>query len=97
MRNKTWIFSSVITVTSGILISEEAAIVITGHSAANLIWKQESNCGGRKAIKGRMGNAETLTQDSKKGTRPQWRRPQAPRAHVYLALVGGFSLHYTER
>lgn len=47
-RNKTWVFSSVVTVTSGILMSEEAAIVIRGHSAANLVWKQESNYGGRQ-------------------------------------------------
>lgn len=65
MRNKTWVFSSVITVTSGILMSEEAAIVITGHLAATLFWKQELNYGGKKTIKGRIRNAETLTQDSK--------------------------------
>lgn len=66
MRNKMWVFSSVITVTSGILMPEEAAVVITGHSTANLSWKQESNYGRRKTVKGRMGNAETLIQDFKK-------------------------------
>lgn len=95
MRNKMWEFSSVVTVTLGILMSEAAASVIAGHSAADLSWKQESNYGGRKTVKGRMGKTENLTQDTKKGTRPQWTWPQTPQAHVYLSLVGGVfsSLH----
>ena len=78
-------------------MSEEAASVIAGHSAADLFWKQESNYGGRKTVRSRMGNMENLSQDTKKGTRPQWRWPQAPRAYLYLALVGGFCLHCTNR
>lgn len=72
-------------------MSEAAAIVIEDHSAADLSWKQQSNCGGGKTVRGRMGNMENLTQDTKKGTRSQWRWPQAHQCHLYLALVGGFS------
>lgn len=97
MGNEVWECSFVVTVTLGTLMSEAAASVIAGHSAADLSWKQESNYRGRKTVRGRMGNTENLTQDTRKGTRPQWRWPQAPQAHLYFALVGGFCLHCTER
>lgn len=45
MRNQVWEFSSVVTVTLGVLTSEAAASVIAGHSAADLFWEQgKENC-----------------------------------------------------
>lgn len=46
-----------------ILIAEEAAGVITGHSTGDLFWKHEIKYGGRKTVRGRIGN----TENQKKG------------------------------
>lgn len=97
MRNKIWEFFSVLTGLLEILMAEVAAGVITGHSTGDLFRKHETTRGGRKTVRGRTGNIENLSQDTKKGTRHQWGWPQAPQAHFYLALVGGSFLHYTER
>lgn len=90
MKNKMWGFSSVVTEALETLKAEVAAGVTTGHSTGDLFWKHETKYGGRKTVRGGIGKQKT-----KKETRHQWRWPQAPQAHFYLALVDGYfsSLH----